>query len=333
MTITSLGAFVRLCDLRTALLGLAFTVSLAPLQATASSPTAERLAKEAKEALDTHYGDSAQLSRAAALLTRAIALDKELPLAYVQAARLTVKGGHIVETRFQPGTLDAYGELLDRALALEPANAKANILKAEYFRFKGNHDLERAALDRARNTGTTDAWLLVGYGRMHRELDDVARASAFFSEVRLRGPGSTSEERNAYVAALDDLANLAARSEDKHALRELIGQMRSGRDKRDAWALGNLADSLVWAGMFEEAISVGREALKTMNYGAGRLTLASALFGRAAELRLAGQDASAARLLAEARSYGYSNSSILRRFNPGSPSYGRLLPRIREALE
>lgn len=299
----------------------------------ADAPAASRLALEAKEALDAHYGNPAQLTLAAELLTRALAENKDDATVYVQAARLTVKGGHVVSSRFRPGTLDAYGELLDRALALDPGNSKAHILKAEYFHLRRDYDSERAELDKARELGTSDPWLLVGYGRLHEALGDDSKARAYYSEVRSRGPGGRPEQRNAYIGALDRLARFAASTGDENALRDLTAAIRRDRDARDAWSLGNLADSLICAGMFDEAMAASRDALRVMNYGAGRLTLAAALFGKAAELTRSGRHGEAAPLLKEARDYGYSKTSVLGRFGFAAAKVNRLLPTIESLIE
>lgn len=298
----------------------------------AEPATSTALALEAKAALDAYYGNPAQLERAAQLLTRAVTANKADALVWVQAARLTVKGGHVVRTEFRPGSLEAYGELLDRALSIDPNNAKAHILKAEYFDLKGDLAAERAALDKARQTGTDDPWLLVGYGRLHRNIGDLDRAIGYHSEARARGPGSTLEQRNAYVGALNGLANCAAAKGDENALRELTEATRRGRDPRDAWALGNHADFLVRACMFDEAITVAREALRTMDYGAGRLTLAAAQFGKAAQLTIAGNRAAAAPLLTEARSHGYSGSSVLSQFRLANKKCKQVLPALEPLL-
>lgn len=203
---------------------------------------------------------------------------------------------------------------------MDPDKAKARILKVEYFHPKGSYASERAELDKARATGTTDSWLLVGYGRFFRRMNDLETALHHYSEARLRGPGTGLEQRNAYVASLNGLASLAAQTAEEGTLRQLIQATRDARGKRDARALGELARPLVIAGMFDEAIGVAREALQTMNYGVGRLTLTAALFGKAAELRAAGKPRLAAPFLKEARGYGSDRESVLGYFAYGTPS-------------
>lgn len=132
---------------------------------------------------------------------------------------------------------------------------------------------------------------------------------------------------------MNGLATLAAASGDERLLKALIYATRKDRDSRDAWALGSLAESLVWAGMFTEAIEVSREALQTMNYGAGRLTLTAALVGKAAELTVAGLNTAAAPLLTEARDYGYTKSSVLSRFNRGGAKFAPIAHAVETALK
>lgn len=313
--------------LRTALVA----VFLNLVGSASATPTSGPLTLKAKEALDAHYGNQKQLNAAAALLTRALAEDEPKAMVYVQAARLTIKGGHVVATRFRPGTVDAYGELLDRALSLDPVNAKARILKAEYFHLRRDYRSERAELDKANETGTKDAWLLVGYGRHHEQVGKANQAFAYYTRVRDRGPGPTTEQRNAYISSLNRLAAFAVSWDDPKALRELMQLIRKECDPRDAWALGNLSDSLVSAGMFDDAIATAREALATMSYGSGRLTLTAALYGKAAELTVAGEHEAAAPLLQEAHANGFSRRAVLDRFAYGRARIVQLRPTL-EAL-
>lgn len=318
---------------RTIRVAILSTCLALPIISLADPATATRLVLEAKEALDGYYGSEAQLTLAAGLLTRAMAENKEDAATYVQAARLVAKGGHIVGKNFRPGTIDAFGELLDRALSLDPNNAKAHMLKAQYFRQKGAHTSERVELDKAKEIGTNDRWLLIDYARFYRSAGDLGNALRSYSEVRMRGPGESLDQRNAYIAALSGLATLAAVAGDEKTLRELIDPIRKDRDSRDAWALGNLAELLVRGGMFDEAIALSREALQTMNYGAGRLNLAAALFGKASELTLAGKTDLAEPLIKEARYYGYDSPSLLRCFEVRTPKMARLFPTIKALIE
>jgi tetratricopeptide (TPR) repeat protein len=295
---------------------------------------AEKLVLEAKEALDAHYGRPEQLTRAAALLNRAFAAKQDDASIYVQAARLTIKGGYLVGLKVRPGTLEAYEELIDRALSRDPRNETALILKAEVFFFRGDRDSERAALEKAAATGTKDPWLLVSYGRLYEGLGEWRQAYRSYSAVETPGPGAGLDHRNAFVEAQNGLAGIFAGSPgNDEVLRWTISSIRKHRDPRDAWALGNLAGSLVWAGMYDEAIELSREALRIMNYGAARLTLTAALVGKAAELTITGKRDAAAPLLTEARSYGYAKSVIYQKLNLRSERFAPLAQAVESAFE
>jgi tetratricopeptide (TPR) repeat protein len=294
--------------------------------ALASREESSRLALEAKEALDADFGgNTGQLTRASTLLKRALSEDKTNANVYVQAARVAVKGGYIVSSRFQPGSIDAYGELLDQALELDPNNLKARILKAEYFHIKRDYASERIELDRAQAIRTNDPWLLIGYGRHFFAKGDADLARSYYAQARDQGVGLSVEHRKAYIYSLVELAGFAASADDQTSLREITQLVRTQRDKRDAWSLGNLSDALLRVGMFDEAITTAREALSVMDYGVGRLHLVAALYGKAAELTDKGSESAASPLIEEARSYRVDKSSVLRQFSDASPKTRLLL--------
>ncbi|MBQ0958992.1 hypothetical protein KAK06_08470 [Ideonella sp. 4Y11] len=93
---------------------------------------------QAKSAIDTSYGDAQHLNRAAPVLLKAMSAEPGNAAICVQAARLTIKGGPVVASQFQPGTVEAYIEPIDKALALDPAHQKAHILKAQVHDIRGS---------------------------------------------------------------------------------------------------------------------------------------------------------------------------------------------------
>jgi hypothetical protein len=62
------------------------------------------------------------LDEAANLISSILADSPNSAQAYLQAARITVNGGRIVQNIFEPGTLNLYDKLIDRALGIEPNN-------------------------------------------------------------------------------------------------------------------------------------------------------------------------------------------------------------------
>jgi len=299
----------------------------------AEAQESAKLVSEAKLLLDTYYGKAERLQRATDLLERAIAADRLNANAYVQAARLVAKGGHIVGNEYLTGTEQAYTALLDRALAIEPKNAKALLLYSEIYHFQKNYDRQVHYLDRAKLLDPSDPWLLVDYGDHYEGIGDLHVARSYYETALLRGKGNSPDQQNALMHALLKLARYKPLPGQPFRLRELALRAKQDRHPDDAWTLGNFADEFVFHGMFDDAIVFARQALGTLNYGAGRLTLAVALFGRAAQLTLNGQRRDAEPLLAEARQLGYSSPAILGRLEGSSPEVESLVPVIRSLLK
>ncbi|MBQ0932148.1 hypothetical protein KAK07_09925 [Ideonella sp. 4Y16] len=310
---------------RTAAALLSTLLLIATPAPAADQGAADALA-QAKSEIDTYYGDVQHLNRAAPLLLKALSAEPGNAAIYVQAARLTIKGGHVVASQFKPGTVEAYNELIDKALALDPALQKAHILKAEVHDIRRQYEQERLSLERARALGESDPWLWVGYARYYLKMGQSNQAFSTYLRVMRMGPGQGPEERNAYVGALNELAGFTLRPEDGVTLQDLGRRVREARHPQDAWALGNFAEQVLWRGMFDEAIDFSREALKTRDYGAARLTLAAALYGKAADQILLKQESGVQALLDEAAALGVSRQRILQHLAEDTPEARRRAP-------
>lgn len=302
------------------------TLLLIALPTTAADLSAAEALAQAKFEIDTHYGDASHLNRAAPLLLKALSAEPGNAAIYVQAARLTIKGGHVVASQFRPGTVEAYNELIDKALALDPSHQKAHILKAEVHDIRGQYEQERLSLERARALGESDPWLWMGYARYYLKVGQSNQAFATYLRVMRMGPGEGPEPRNAYVGALNELAGFTLRPQDGVTLQDLGRMVREARHPQDAWALGNFAEQVLWRGMFDEAIDFSREALKTQDYGVARLTLAAALYGKAAEQILLKQESGVQALLDEAAALGVSRQRILQHLADDTPEARRRAP-------
>lgn len=278
----------------------------------APQPETETVAK-ARGFIETYYGESRLLTQATALLQQALAANPKDSNVYVQAARVTSFGGHINYDNFEPGTLELAEALTDKALALDPENAKAHILKAIAFNRQKNWAEERKSLDRAKALGTKDPWLMIGYGRHYDSLNDPSLSYHFYNSVVERGPGATPSERKAYVTALDEVSEFKEPGVSRQErLRKYAALSVGARYPTDAWTPHSYAARFIDFAMFDDAIVYARVALKTMNFGAGRQTLAAALYGKAAQLRMAGRPAAElAPLISEARAFGFSKGAIL----------------------
>jgi tetratricopeptide (TPR) repeat protein len=288
---------------------------------------------EAKLLLDTYYGNQENLRLARTLIESALSIDSGNADVYVQAARLTVMGGHIVRDEFRRNTVESYDALLDKALSIDPSNQKALILKAEAYDLQKNCPEEKAALDKAKALGSSDPWLLMGYARYYYSVRDDTMAHHFYSQVEALGPGSAPEQRKAFVSALSELARFKPPPGQPFRLKELASRARAERYPTDAWTLGNFADEFVFHGMFDDAIVFAREAVRTRNYGAGRLTLAVSLYGKAAQLLSANKTADANKLLSEAQQLGFAASDVLSRLEGSSEQVEALMPILKKIVK
>lgn len=283
--------------------------------ATAQPPVSKESSTvaQARELVDTYYGKQVNLLQATQLLEQAYKEDPRDANVFVQAARITVMGGHIKFENFEPGTFARYGALLDRALTLDPANPKAHILKAQVFERKGDFKNQLSELERARGLGTSDPWLQIGLGRYFMNVGVFPQAYAQFRAVELRGPGETASERKAFVAAMFELFKLEMYGENRAAkLREYAEAASAARHPDDAWTPHGLAEYFIDVEQFDVAVGYAREALQTMNFGAGRLTLAAALYAQAAQMKIDGHTSSELLpVIEEAMSFGFSRSVII----------------------
>jgi hypothetical protein len=304
--------------------------------ARAQAPDSESAAAALAQAtllLDTYYGSDSDLRRAGELISGVLDADDRNAAAYVQAARLVVKGGHIVSGKYVEGTAQAYGALLDRALALDPANQKALILKAEACNMQQQHVLGKLFLDKAAKYGEKDVWLWMGYARYFHDTGDKDAAYRQYLRVEQAGPGTSPSQRRAYTSALLELAGYDA-PEGRPRIKELAAKALRERYPTNAWVVGDFAGRFISLGMFDDAIFYAREALRTMDYGVGRLNLAVALYGKAAGLILSGRpQAESDRLIAEAQALGVSRKAILDRLERTGSVSEMLMPTLRTIVQ
>lgn len=311
---------------RQMLLG-AILVAIAPFSLAASADL-----EQAREMLDTYYGNPVNLAAAQEQLERAIV---ELPndaRVYVEAARLAVMSGHIVGNQFRGNTVQVYHALLDRALALDPKNAKAHILKAEAFDTQGAYEAEKQSLDRARELGTADPWLWNGYARYYRNVKDEPSARAALGRVIDAGVGTSSSSRKAYVKALQEAAWLQfsfGKTGDALAYAKLA---RQHRHPADAWVMGSMARLLNFQARYDDAIEYGREAVRTMSHGVARNALSTALYGKAAQLVRDGRQAEADRLVVEASALRSDPDAVWLGFPADHAPTRELSPILREMI-
>jgi tetratricopeptide (TPR) repeat protein len=282
---------------------------------------------QARELLDTYFGQPRNLVKARYLLQSALKADSANSAAYVEAARLVIKGGYLFQEHSRQDRTGIYDVLLTRALVIDPRNAKAHILKAEAHDMQGNYAEERASLARAESLGTKDPWLWVGYGRYHGKVGNITEAYAAYAKVEALGPGVSLSERNAYVFALSEVSTFRVGNEDMDVrLRRYAALVLRERHPQNAWIVGDFAYRFLHRGLFEDAIQYAREALKTMNYGSARLALAESLYAQAALLIEQKKNAQALPLIRDAEALGIDPDIVLEALETAGPAVDRLMP-------
>ena len=222
---------------------------------------------------------------------------------------------------------------LVRALALDPDEPRSHLLQADLHALNGRQAARRAALDQARAlVRTAEPWLTIGYARYHADAGDWTLARQLYLRVEAGGPGPNPSTRQAYITALTRLAHFTAISRDPERLRALAAQAARERHPDDAWVLGSFAARFVAVGLFTDAVAHARAALRVMDYTAARLTLAAGLYGQAAALIHAQEAPAAAPLIDEARALGLDGRRVLERLSHGGAPVQALMPVLREII-
>lgn len=287
--------------------------------------------EEAAALVDDYYGDRGTLDKAAMLISQALAQEPRSAAAYVQAARIAIKGGNIVSEKFRPGTVDLYEALVKKALELEPTNVRALGLQAEVFFLRGDLASALQTIERGLTLAPSDSWLRLTLADYHRRTRSVPKAIEQLQFVVRQGSGpSDKNQRRAYVVAQLELMHALSVSGNARILRDIAEKLDPILHSLDAWSLGNMSDAFSEAGAFDDAITYGRRALRLMDYGVGRRHLAIALLGKAAQLQASGQSGDAH--AAEARRLGADPESLLSWFRESDPEIAKLTPIVNQLL-
>lgn len=291
-----------------------FLIVFAASAQTESKSKESPLVAEARELLDTYYGNSSILQKASALLQRAYEQNPKDANLYVQSGRLVVKGGHISYANFQSGTFETYGALLDKAISLDKNNKMAHALKAEVFQYQKNYPAQLAELKKAKAIGPMDSWLQIGFAEYYCQVKQMEKCWAAYHAAMESRPVETPSQKRAYIASLDGLRRYFGSSvvSDLEMLRSYAIEASKVKYPTDAWTPQGYAESFLFYQDFDNAILYARDALKTMDFGAGRLTLVGALYAKAAQISTSGgSNAQIEVLVKEAERFGFQKPVIL----------------------
>ncbi|OOG43042.1 M48 family metallopeptidase [Polaromonas sp. A23] len=294
-----------------------------PLSAAAAAKPESKTVAQARELIDADYGNG-NVAKAIPLIEAAYKTDPDDANLLIQAARVAVKNGVL---SFSPhrDSWASYAALLDKALAIDAAHPKIHILRAQVFERQGNFAEQLNELNKAFDLKTTDPWLFVGYGNHFLNVRKFNEAVAHYENVEARGPGTMASERRAFIMAISELASLASQNEDPAVkLRKYAALALKTKDPADGWTPQRYAAAFIPQHLFDEAIFYAREALKAMNFGMARITLAVALYGKAAQLTLADRPMQEVKpFLDEAKKLGYKKADIYGYLSSCSPCRAR----------
>jgi Tfp pilus assembly protein PilF len=245
----------------------------------------EKLVAEARELLDASTGNSGGLIEAAGNLQRVIQANPGNVKARIEMARLHIKAGYINSRNFQPGTLEKAEKELRTALAHDSKSADTLVLLGHIYYLSNRSGEALKVLEQAEKWGTNNPWLNLNWADALMDLHRTDEAVFRLSKAQAQFAAMKNAPRGAVRAMLEKMAsNLIAQRKMEEA--DKAYQTLLAFDPNYAWVRGNYAECLLYKrGMPDAAIAEAEKTLVIMNYGMARLTLASALYAKWAEVK------------------------------------------------
>ncbi len=248
--------------------------------------------EEVRKVLDSWHGESEILDRARQLLDKLLVDDTFNAYAPIEAARLELLRGYrhnryakngrfIYEVGdYAPGTFERAERKIVETRSYDPLTGDPSVMMAFIAIQKSQLDGAEQWLKQAESKGATDprrhfywADVHVARGRYQDAIDRLKRALQEDSNDK-----TTAIRVHTRLASIYALTGEAEKAMASH--KELIKL-----DPQSAWNHGNYAAYLCqFLGRNDEALKEIRTALRIMDYGNGRLTLADALYGKWADL-------------------------------------------------
>ncbi|MEO6919499.1 MAG: ankyrin repeat domain-containing protein [Collimonas sp.] len=305
---TSVGSIINVAKI--ALGGLVILIAAGTASGTTETPQKQssKQLHEASELLDSWHGEPQILEQAQKKLTQVLETDPQNYLALKEMARCLVMAGYINSRGVTYGTNfyqvgNYVPDTLNLAEAAVRESIKINPRFAEGYVYLGYIQFERTdlagaekSLTHAEQLGSDDPWLQLNWGSLNEARGEYSAAATRWQRVLKSG----TTNPKALSAAYGFLIESYQRNGDQEKAVALYKDQIK-RNPTNAWLHGNFAEYLTSTlGRNDEAIVQAREALKIMNYGMARRTLASALYRKWADMVVKGNDASAEKYFQEA---------------------------------
>ena len=168
--------------------------------ANVKSPRRDEVA-QAKDLVDSYYGDKTSLYVAKDLLDSALAKNPKNAAAYVQYGRLVAKGG-VTSPGHLEGTTDANAQaLLYKALSIDPRSPRVYTYLAEHARLADDLPAAFELLRKSDKIDPVDPSFWNGWAKYYEATGDQEAALRYFHRLDAKGPGHSIDSRKFYVEA------------------------------------------------------------------------------------------------------------------------------------
>lgn len=235
----------------------------------------------AREIIDLWRGRSEDLPDAYELLSSALRSEPSFAPAFPEVARfLMIAGGRTLPFTAAAQRITSPEDALIRVLKIEPDYADAYVLLGYVYTISRRYEEASQALRKAESIGTSIPWLSINKAALLVRDEKYQEALDLYQAVIDSG----TRNRKARSAAFDQIADVLRQM--KQFPRAHTAYRRAiAYDPESAWEKGNYAEFLLydWKDV-DGAIDQARQALKQMDYGAARFTLAAALYTKWAML-------------------------------------------------
>ncbi|MBK6692638.1 MAG: protein kinase [Myxococcales bacterium] len=228
--------------------------------------------------VDEWHGRPEPLANAEAKLKEALTLTPTFALAHAGLARIALKRAYVGGSEYRPEGLTAAHAMADRALALDARCAEAFVVRAWLHRNGGDLSRAKAAAAEAEKLAPTAPSYLLLKADLMSKGGDLDGAEALLGRLI-----TTTKDRTVAARAYGTLDTIYRERDDAPALDQVYRRVVD-LEPESAWAKGNYANFLVDNGNFDKALEYGQAALRQMDYGAGRRTVAQAHTGKGIEL-------------------------------------------------